>query len=279
MIAAEIRDPIAFAREIAPGALGPSFAQRLLRLALFTAAVLMFAAMCWDLGLSPAALIAGVGGLGHLVTLMWPPEAAGHEMQIIEALGQTIMMSFLGTVLAVTFALPLSLLGARNIVSQPALHFAIRRLFDILRGIPALVWALVLVAAFGLGPRVGIAAMVLAETPAIAKIFAEVMENRKEGPIESLRASGASPFQILRFGLAPQILPVMAGMALLLFEVNIRTSAALGLVGAGGIGAELEDRIRMLLLDQVAFIMILYIVMVIAIDCLSQALRRRLIGK
>jgi phosphonate transport system permease protein len=213
------------------------------------------------------------------MTLMWPPESAGHAMQIIEALGETIMMSFLGTVLAVTFALPLALLGARTIVGQPILHFAIRRTFDVLRGIPALVWALVLVAAFGLGPRVGIAAMVLAETPAIAKVFAELMENRKEGPIESLRASGACPLHILRYGLAPQILPVMAGMTLLLFEVNIRTSAALGLVGAGGIGAELEDRIRMLLLDQVAFIMILYIIMVIAIDCVSQALRRRLIGK
>jgi phosphonate transport system permease protein len=274
---AEARERIAIAREIAPEAVNLPVIRQLLRQSAWALALLALAAMCWDLGLTPSAFSAGLGGLAHLIGLMWPPDAAGQAFQIVRALGETMAMAFLATLLVVTFALPLSLLGARTIVHQPALHFAIRRLFDITRGIPALVWALVLVAAFGLGPRVGVTAMVLAETPALAKMFAEMMENRRIGPIESLRAAGASPLQVLRYGLAPQMLPVMAGMALLLFEANVRTSAALGLVGAGGIGTELEDRIRLLLLDEVAFIMLLYIAMVIAIDLVSQTLRRRLI--
>jgi phosphonate transport system permease protein len=274
---AEARERIAIAREIAPEAVNLPVIRQLLRQTAWALALLALAAMCWDLGLTPSAFGAGLGGLVHLIGLMWPPDAAGQAFQIVRALGETMAMAFLATLLVVTFALPLSLLGARTIVHQPVLHFAIRRLFDITRGIPALVWALVLVAAFGLGPRVGVTAMVLAETPALAKMFAEMMENRRIGPIESLRAAGASPLQVLRYGLAPQMLPVMAGMALLLFEANVRTSAALGLVGAGGIGTELEDRIRLLLLDEVAFIMLLYIAMVIAIDLVSQTLRRRLI--
>jgi phosphonate transport system permease protein len=124
---------------------------------------------------------------------------------------------------------------------------------------------------------VGVCALVLAETPTIAKVFAEMIENRKIGPIESLRASGASPLQVMRYGLAPQVLPVLAGMSLFLFEANLRASAVLGIVGAGGIGSELEDRIRLLLLDQVAYILLLYIVVTIALDLASQAIRRKLV--
>lgn len=255
----------------------PPVARTLLYWAAWLGAVALFLLMCADLGISISRLAAGVAGLGKLLAAMWPPTAAGNARVIVAALGQTLAMAFLGTVLVLLTSLPLALLGARTVVRQPVLHFTIRRLFDMTRVIPALVWALLLVAAFGLGPRVGIAAIVLAETPAVAKIFAEIFENRREGIIESLRASGASPVQILRYGLLPQVLPVLVGMALLLFETNVRTAAGLGLVGAGGIGIELDDRIQMFLLDQVAWIMLLFIAIVALIDTLSQWLRRRLI--
>lgn len=259
------------------GAMGPAPATTALRWTGWLLGLALFVAMCADLGLAPERLATGALGLVHMIGLMWPPHAAGAEAPIMKALSETLAMAFLGTLMVVLLSLPLALLGARTVVSQPLLHFAIRRVFDVGRGIPPLVWALVLVAALGMGPRVGVAAIVLGETPMMAKIFAEMLETRKPGPIEALRTSGASLWHVLRFGLVPQVLPLVAGMTLLLLEANVRTSAALGLVGAGGIGVELDDRIRLLLLDQVAWIMLVFIAIVVVIDIVSQSLRRRLI--
>jgi phosphonate transport system permease protein len=265
------------ATAIAPDAMAPRLRRKVLIWAGWLLTLLVFVAMCRDLGLSLARFATGAAGARRLFAAMWPPSAAHNELTFILALGQTLGMAFLGTVLTVLAALPLALLGARTVVRQPLVHFLVRRLFDLMRVIPSLVWALILVAAFGLGPRVGVVAIVLAETPAVAKIFAEILENRREGVIDSLRASGAGPVQIFRYGLLPQVLPVIVGMSLLLLESNVRTAAGLGLVGAGGIGVELQDRIQLLMFDQVAWIMILFIALVIAIDALSQTLRRRLI--
>lgn len=274
----ERRDTIARARFVAAPAMASHHLQRVLRWTGWAAALIALVAMCGDLGFTSARLLAGIARAGHLITLMWPPTSAGQARLIFTALGQTIAMALLGTALVMTCALPLGILGARTIVGQPVIHFLLRRLFDAGRTIPALVWAMVLVAAFGLGPRVGVTAMVLAETPHLAKLFAETMENRKQGVIESLQSAGATHIQVLRYGLVPQVLPLMIGKALLLFESNIRASAALGLVGAGGIGVLLDTRIQLLQLDQVAWILMLFIALVLSIDLLSQTLRRRLIN-
>lgn len=268
---------IAEARAIMPAALHLAWWRRALNWGGWALGISLFIAAAQDLGLGMDRLAAGAQGMARLISHMWPPNAAGSESTIIHALAQTLAMAFIGTVSTVLLALPLALIGARTVVSHPVVHFVIRLIFDVTRAIPALIWALVLVTALGMGPRVGVLALVLSETPMVAKIFAEMMENRAKGPIESLRASGASFTQVLRFGLAPQVLPVIAGMSLFLFEANVRTSAAFGVVGAGGIGAELEDRIKLFMLDQVAWIMALLIVVVVLIDTLSQGLRRRLV--
>ena len=273
----EIDNTVVRAHAIAADAMKPRHGQRLLNWAGSALALALFLVIGRDIGFSLHRLYTGMLHLGHFFTLMWPPTADGQERAIFVALGQTLAMAFLGTALVVTFAIPLGILGARTIVAQPVIHFVLRRFFDIGRSIPALVWAMVLVSAFGLGPRVGVTAMVFAETPHLAKLFAETMENRRRGVIESLQAAGASPLQTLRYGLVPQVLPLMTGMALLLFESNIRASAALGLVGAGGIGVLLDTRIQLLQLDQVAWITVLFILLVLAIDIASQTLRRRLI--
>lgn len=275
--AAERREAIGLARAAAGEAMAPGHVKRALRWLAWASASALFVVIGRDLGFTGHSLLSGFFRAGHLVSLMWPPTSGGQAGVIFIALGQTMAMAFLGTVIVVALALPLGMLGARTIVSQPVVHFLLRRLFDAGRSIPALVWAMILVTAFGLGPRVGVAAIVLAETPHLAKIFAETMENYKRGVIESLRAAGAPPLQVLRYGLMPQVLPLMIGTALLLFEANIRASAALGLVGAGGIGVLLDNRIQLLQLDQVAWILALFIVLVMAIDLSSQALRRRLI--
>jgi len=264
---------IAAAKAKAPRALSASLPLRVVRWGGWIAAVAALVWMCGDLGLAPAKLGSDLAQLGRTFVAMWPPDSADREPQIIAALTETLAMALVGTVLAAALALPLSLLAAKTVTPQPLVHFLVRRVLDVARAIPTLVWALILVTALGLG----VLAIVLAEAPMIAKVFAEMIENRKPGPIESLRASGANALQVLRYGLAPQVLPIIAGMSVFLFEVNLRASAVLGVVGAGGIGAEMEDRIRLLLLDQVCYILLLYAFVVIILDLGSQYLRRRLV--
>lgn len=277
-VAVDRRDMIARAQFVAAQAMAPHHVGRVLRWAGWAIGLAALVAMGCDLGFTAERLLSGIIRAGHLISLMWPPTSAGEAGAIFKALGQTIAMAFLGTALVIICALPLGILGARTIVRQPLFHFLLRRLFDAGRSIPALVWAMILVAAFGLGPRVGVTAMVFAETPHLAKLFAETMENRKQGVIESLRAAGATHLQVLRYGLVPQVMPLMTGKALMLFEANIRAAAALGLVGAGGIGVVLDTKIQLLQLDEVAWILMLFIVLVLLIDLLSQTLRRRLIN-
>jgi ABC-type methionine transport system permease subunit len=152
------------------------------------------------------------------------------------------------------YTLPLGVIGAKTVVSQPVLHFVFRRSLDWFRGVPSLVWALILVSAFGLGPFGGVIALALADIPSLAKLFSEAIENADEKPLDGVRAAGVSPLMALRYGLAPQVVPVMASQVLFFLESNFRNAAVLGIVGAGGIGFELEERIRIFAFDQVVFI-------------------------
>jgi phosphonate transport system permease protein len=241
---------------------------------LFCFAVL--AKMAADLGMSPTDLLKGTGRLARLLGAMVPPSPGGQFWRIVQALGETLAMAFVGTVLAALFALPLGIVGAKTIVSQPALHFGFRRCLDLFRGVPSLVWALILVSAFGLGPFAGVCALALADIPHLAKLFAEAIENADAKPAEGVRATGVAPLAVLRFGLLPQVAPVIASQCLFYLEANFRHAAVLGIVGAGGIGFELMERIRVFAFDSVAFIVLLYMLAVAALDTASRALRKRL---
>ena len=232
--------------------------------------------MAVDVGFSPERLFTGSGKLGKLVASMVPPSSGGQFAHILQALGETMAMAFVGTLLAAIAALPLGILGAKTVVRQPVLHFAFRRVLDLLRGVPALVWALILVSAFGLGPFAGVCALALADIPNLSKLFAEAIENADSKPIDGVRSTGASPLGVLRFGLLPQVAPVMASQCLYYLESNFRHAAVLGIVGAGGIGFELEERIRVFAFDVAAFIILLYMVAVAVLDTLSRELRKRL---
>lgn len=267
---------LAQAEAIAPWALRPSAARR----ARLWGMVAVGAAALWwmglDLGLAPDVLFTGFGKLGRLFGSMFPPNADGQELRILRALAETFAMALVGTVLATAAALPLGVLGAKTVVRNPVLHFGLRRLLDLFRGVPALVWALILVSAFGLGPFGGVIALALADIPNLAKLFAEAIETGDERPLDGVRAAGADDLAVLRYGLAPQVIPVMASQTLFFLEGNFRNAAVLGIVGAGGIGFELEERIRIFAFDQMAFIVILYLISVAALDFVSQALRARL---
>jgi phosphonate transport system permease protein len=176
-------------------------------------------------------------------------------------------------------AVPLGFLAARNIVPNAILHFGVRRSLDGLRGVDALIWALVFVSAVGLGPFAGVMALAMSDVGTLAKLFSEAIENVEREQGEGVRAAGASSLAETRFAVLPQVLPVFVSNVLYYIESNTRSATVLGVVGAGGIGLALADRIRINDWDQVCFIVIMILVTVTAIDQLSRVLREKLVGK
>lgn len=192
---------------------------------------------------------------------------------------ETLQIAILATVFGGTLAAGLSMFAARNTMRFGAMRFAIRRLFEVLRTVPDIILAIILVAAFGVGPLAGVVALTLSTTGSLGKLFTEANENADPRPIEAVRAVGGSWAMQLRYGLAPQISPDFASYALIRVERNIAEAAALGIVGAGGIGLELERAISFTEFDTYLALLILIIGMIFACDLISSALRRRLIGE
>ena len=263
------RVPLAFAAP--PG-------RRALRWALGAAFLAWLAWALWHFGFSPRRLWDGLSGLSTILRLMIPPSPGAQWAEILRGLAESVAMAFLGTVLAAVVALPLGVLGARNVLTAALLRFSLRRVFDGLRGVDQLVWALAYVRAVGLGPLAGVLAIASADVAVLAKTYAEAMENADPLQAEGVAATGAGRLARLRFGLLPQVAPVFLAQALYFFESNTRSAAILGVVGAGGIGLQIAERIRVRYWDEVAFIILLMIATVALIDWISGRLRRRLIG-
>jgi phosphonate transport system permease protein len=217
-------------------------------------------------------------GLGTIVVLMIPPSPGELWMDIAKGLAESLAMAFLGTFVAAVVAVPLGFLGANNVVTNALAHFSIRRLFDGFRGVDQLIWALAYVRAVGLGPLAGVLAIATADIAVLAKLYAEAIENAEKRQADAIDAVGGSAVLRTRFGLLPQVLPVMLAQALYFFESNTRSAAVLGVVGAGGIGLQIAERIKVRHWDEVAFIILMMVVMVALIDLLSSRIRVRLIG-
>jgi phosphonate transport system permease protein len=232
----------------------------------------------WWFDVTPTRLWNGLNGLGVIIRLMIPPSPGELWVEILKGIAESLAMAFLGTAIAATLAIPLGFLGARNVASSLIFRFSLRRLFDGMRGVDQLIWALAYVRAVGLGPLAGVLAIATADIAVLAKLYAEAIENAEKKQAEGIAAAGGSPSMVMRFGILPQVAPVMLGHALYFFESNTRSATILGVVGAGGIGLQIAERIRVRNWDEVAFIIILMVITVMAIDFLSGKLRRRLIG-
>jgi len=215
-----------------------------------------------------------------IVRLMvdWTQIGTWDHAELWRSMLETVAMAYLGSMLGMVFAVPLGFLGARNVIPRRVFHFLTRRLFDGLRGLDQLIWALVFVRAMGLGPIAGIMAIAVAETGILAKLFAEAVENVDRRQVEGIVAVGAGFVARLRFAVLPQVLPVMISQTLYSIESNAREATILGLVGAGGIGLRLSERIQINAWDQVAYIIVLILLSVAVIDTTSRYLRLRLIG-
>ncbi|WP_240790169.1 phosphonate ABC transporter, permease protein PhnE [Roseomonas sp. HF4] len=200
-------------------------------------------------------------GFGHWVTL----------------LGDTLLMAYAGTVLGAAAALLLSFPAAATLAPGWAVAAA-RRTLEVMRTVPTLVLALVFVYAFGLGALAGVFAIALHSAGALGKLFAEEHENTAPGPVEAVRATGASWPAQMRFGVLPQSLPGVLSYGLLRFEINVREASVLGIVGAGGIGEELYLAVRQFEYQDISAILVLILLTVAAIDLLCGRLRARVLG-
>jgi phosphonate transport system permease protein len=233
----------------------------------------------FDLDFSPTRLISGMHQLGWITVMMIPPDPGSSLPAYLSALGETLSIALLGTTIAAVFALPVSLLAARNIIPSNMIRFPVRRFLDSIRGVDTLIWALVWINVVGLGPFAGVLAIAVSDFGAFGKLFSEAIEAADKKQVEGIRASGGNALHEIRFGLMPQVLPVIAGQVLYFIESNTRSATIIGIVGAGGIGLQLAEQIRVLEWQKVSFLILMILVAVAAIDWISGKLRFAIIGR
>jgi phosphonate transport system permease protein len=194
-------------------------------------------------------------------------------------IGETLLMAYVGTLTGFVFAFALNFLASPNLTQGAGIVFSTRRGLEFCRTVPDIVFALIFVVAFGLGPLPGVLAIAIHSAGALGKQFFETTENIDMRPVEGLRAAGASYVQTIRFAALPQVLASFTTFALLRFEINVRGATVLGFVGAGGIGQDLMEAIRKFYYSDVSAILVMIIAVVMAIDIATQELRRALMAR
>lgn len=234
-------------------------------------------------GVSPAALAFGPqldparSNLAGAWADFWG-NAMWHHADVAWAIFETILMAFLGTFGAAIVALPLAFLAAKNFAPLRSLRFLFRRVFDFQRGVDALIWTILLSRAFGPGPLTGALAILLTDTGSFGKIFSEALENVDKKQIDGVTSTGAKPVQRYRFGVIPQVTPVLLSQVLYFLESNTRSATIIGAITGGGIGLLLtQAMITQKDWEEVTYYIVLVVLMVMAMDSLSGWLRRRLI--
>jgi len=196
----------------------------------------------------------------------------------LDAAIETVQMAVVGTAAGAIIALGLCSLAARNLMPFAPVRFVVRRFFEILRTIPDIILAILLTAAFGIGPMAGVLTLMIATLGSQGKLYTEAIESSDARPIEAVRAAGGNWFAQIRYGVLPQVFPIIVSYLLLRLEVNLAAAAALGIVGAGGIGLELERAITYTEFDTYFAILLMIILMIFVIDLTSEFIRHRLMG-
>jgi phosphonate transport system permease protein len=197
----------------------------------------------------------------------------------LSMLGETILISYVGTLFGAILAFALNFFAAENTSPAPWLRFLVRRVLEFARTVPGIVFALIFVIAFGLGPMAGVLAIAIHSTGALGKLFSEIVENADMKPVEGVRSTGANWVSCMRFAVLPQVAAGYASYALLSFEINVREASVMGFVGAGGIGQELVVAVRKFYYSDVSAILLLIVLTVFVIDIGTGWMRGRLFGK
>ncbi|KKB13758.1 phosphonate ABC transporter permease [Devosia geojensis] len=216
----------------------------------------------------------------QLVLNEWLGNRAWQHGDILAKLMQTLVMAFVGTLLATLVAFPLAFIAARNITLNRPANWLMKRFFDFIRSVDMLIWALFFTRGFGPGPIPGIAAIFFTDTGALGKVYAEALENIDDKQRDGMRSVGASPAAVNRYGVVPQVLPVFVSQSLYFWESNTRSATVIGAVGAGGIGLKLLEAMGTNSdWDKVAYMVVLILIVVFLFDNLSTGIRMRLIGR
>jgi len=214
---------------------------------------------------------------GYMISEFWTNKMWRHA-DVAWAIFETILMAFLGTMTAALVALPLGFLAARNFNPLGPFRFAVRRVFDFIRGVDGLIWTIILSRAFGPGPMTGAIAIALTDTGSFGKMFSEALENIDEKQVEGIKSTGANAAQRARFGVIPQITPILLSQVLYYLESNTRSATVIGAIVGGGIGLLLTQAIiTQKDWEEVAYYMVLIVLMVMMMDSLSGWIRRKLI--
>ena len=255
--------------------------QRVLIIAVVTAALALLLYGMGQLGFFDGKLVAGMGRLFEIAGLMLPPDPGSwaHARVYAVSLLETVAIALLGTLSAAVLALPVGLLAARNVTARRTVRFLARRSLDTIRSVDILVWALIWINVVGLGPFAGALAIMTADIGSFGKLFSEAIEAADKKPVEGITSTGGSHILGIRFGILPEVFPVLASQVLYYFESNTRSATIIGIVGAGGIGLHLAEAIRTLELQQTSFIILMILVTVAAIDFVSSKLRFAMMGR
>ena len=212
---------------------------------------------------------------GDIISRMLPPDFNNFS-KLLYAMFETIEIAFLGTFIAIVLSIPLGLFSARNLAPNYFIYIISKTIIIFFRAIPEFIIAMILVIAIGFGAIPGVLALGLHTMGFLAKFYAEDIEHINKGPIDALKSSGATKSQIISFGVIPQILPSFVANNLYIFDRNIRMATMLGIVGAGGIGYELQSSFRMFEYERVSAIIILIFITIFIIDYLSSFIRSKI---
>ena len=214
--------------------------------------------------------------LWTLARLMFTQMEAADIRPLIGKMWESIAIAWMGTLIAAIFAVPISFFAAANLVGRPV-SWLVRQVLNILRAVPEIIIALAFIPVFGLTPMAGVLAIGIGSIGTLGKLFYEIIEGIDPGPVEAVDAVGASRFQRLRWGVVPQVMPELTSFILYRFEVNIRASAVLGVIGAGGIGSDLAQSLQFKQWGAAGLALIIVVIGTIMVDTISGFVRRRIV--
>jgi phosphonate transport system permease protein len=251
--------------------------QKFLRFAFYFVSVALIVFSLKTIEIIPEFLVDAPAQLKDFFVRMWPMDAPYFQQSVIAALIETFNIATLGTLLCLALAIPVGIMSAHNVVPYRALNWLARFILVASRSVNTLVWALLFIAIFGPGAMAGTMAIAFRSVGFVGKLFGEALEESNRGPIEALHATGASAVSVFLKGHWPQVLPSFASIALFRWDINVRESAVLGLVGAGGIGMAMDSAMNLFRWDQVAVVLLTIFVVVIIAEIVVTMIRKRII--
>ncbi len=254
-----------------------SFEQRVTRFAFYFIAVAALAMSLRHLEFTPEFLYDAPAQIQDFFVRMWPIDKSFYAKSVHEALIETLNIATLGTLLAIILALPVGMLAAHNLVPFTAINYFAKLVLVSSRSVNSLVWALLFIAIFGPGALAGTLAIGFRSIGFVGKLFGEALEETSPGPVEALTAAGASRSSVFLKGYWPQVQPAFWSIALFRWDINVRESAVLGLVGAGGIGMAMDSAMNLFRWDQVAVVLITIFAVVVLAEVLVTFIRKRVI--